>query len=64
MAYKNYYFYFTVITSFLALMVILHYISVEIFSTKDQLFQMATRDALTGLYNRRTFIQQGTTFSK
>lgn len=62
--YEDYYFNFTVIASFLALMLILHYISVEIFSTKDQLFQMATKDALTGLYNRRTFIQQGTTFFK
>jgi diguanylate cyclase (GGDEF)-like protein len=62
--YKEYYFIFTIVASFLSLILIFHYISVEIFSTKDQLFQMATRDALTGLYNRRTFIQQGTTFFK
>jgi len=50
-----------ILLAFTTAMAILHYISVEIFSTKDQLYQMATRDALTGLFNRRTFIQKATT---
>lgn len=53
-----------ILVSFAAGMMALQYISVEIFSTKDKLYQMATKDSLTGLYNRRTFIQQGTAFFK
>lgn len=63
-SYGRYYSVANALLSFVSTMLILHYISVEIFSTKDQLYQMATRDALTGLYNRRTFIQQGTSFFK
>lgn len=53
-----------IVVSFGAGILALQYISVEIFSTKDQLYQLATSDSLTGLYNRRTFIEQGTSFFK
>lgn len=49
----------SLVLSFMGILIILHYLSSEIFTTKEKLHSMATRDNLTALYNRRTFIKRG-----
>lgn len=57
--YATYYFNIALFFSFMGMLVLLYYLSKEIFAAKDQLYSMATTDALTNLYNRRTFIKRG-----
>lgn len=62
--YERLYFAVAILCSFIGMLMVLYYLSMEIFSTKDQLYAMATIDVLTGLYNRRTFIQRGEEYFK
>lgn len=57
--YQEYYYNIALFFSFAGMIVLLYYLSREIFATKDQLYNMATTDVLTGLYNRRTFLKRG-----
>lgn len=57
--YESYYFSIALFFSFAGLLILLYYLSKEIFAAKDQLYSMATTDALTNLYNRRTFLKRG-----
>lgn len=57
--YESYYFSIALFFSFSGLLILLYYLSKEIFAAKDQLYNMATTDALTNLYNRRTFLKRG-----
>ena len=57
--YESYYFNIALFFSFSGLIILLYYLSKEIFAAKDQLYSMATTDALTNLYNRRTFLKRG-----
>lgn len=57
--YEKIFFSLSLFGTFIGLIIVLQYLSKEIFSAKDQLYNMATTDVLTGLYNRRTFIDRG-----
>ncbi|MCH4887621.1 diguanylate cyclase [Acidaminobacter sp. JC074] len=59
MMYESYYFAISLAFSFIGMLVLLFYLSREIFAVRDQLYSLATTDALTALYNRRTFIKRG-----
>lgn len=59
MKYSRVYYTFALSFTFIGLLVILHYLSTEIFSARAQLYSMATTDVLTSLYNRRTYIKRG-----
>jgi diguanylate cyclase (GGDEF)-like protein len=64
LVYEKYYFSISIFANFTGMIVILYYLSTVLFSAKDQLYSMATTDALTGLYNRRTFMKRGEEFFK
>ena len=57
--YESYYYAISLAASFMGMLVLLFYLSREIFAVRDQLYSLATTDALTALYNRRTFIKRG-----
>lgn len=62
--YATLYFTITLLVSFIGLIVVLYYLSIEIFSAKDQLYNMATTDSLTNLNNRRSFLKRGEEYFK
>ncbi|MBN2794214.1 MAG: diguanylate cyclase [Clostridia bacterium] len=62
--YAGFHYAMVIIISFGGMLVLLYYLSSEMFSTKDMLYNMATVDMLTELYNRRTFIKRGEEFFK
>lgn len=57
--YEVYYYNISIFFSFVGMVFLLYYLSKEIFAVRDQLYNMATTDVLTGLYNRRTFLKRG-----
>lgn len=62
--YASYNYALVIIFSFVGMLILLYYLSAEMYSTKDMLYNMATIDVLTELYNRRTFIKRGEEFFK
>jgi len=59
LVFEKYYYSISLFISFMGLLIVLYYLSKEIFSARDQLYSMATTDVLTNLYNRRTFLKRG-----